>query len=196
MRSSLLFSLLTDECYKRGRSTIPRPRHLLLFTASAHSPSPIQTSPPIAPSPYQTFLSSNHSDSTEDDAPVPPVVETTRYWSDYNRVYYHPRSMNPLPAVFRRVKDEVGLGQGMGSWGEGEEGWRGLEGVRLVSLIFSRHLRETEADAPFSVCVSGVHSWTPPLSTISVCSPRRPTSFRACRCQPTSQRASRRSRTR
>jgi hypothetical protein len=53
-------------------------------------------------------------------------MEKTDYWSDYNRVYYHPRTMNPLSGVFRRLEkgeESRGVSQRMGGWGEGRDAW-------------------------------------------------------------------------
>jgi hypothetical protein len=49
----------------------------------------IQRSKPIAPSLYQTHL---------DAGLEPPALDTSkvRYWSDYSRVYYHPKSIVQL----------------------------------------------------------------------------------------------------
>ncbi|KAK5684944.1 mtDNA inheritance, partitioning of the mitochondrial organelle [Elasticomyces elasticus] len=49
---------------------------------------PLQLSP-IAPSPYQQAL---------DDGSAPPrlTADTVRYWSDYNHIFYHPRSLIQL----------------------------------------------------------------------------------------------------
>ena len=43
--------------------------------------------PPIPPSEYQLGLESGLA------IPPRPRLDTVRYWSDYNRVLYHPRSM-------------------------------------------------------------------------------------------------------
>ncbi|OCL03467.1 protein DML1 [Glonium stellatum] len=49
----------------------------------------LQRQPPIAPSPYQTHL---------DAGLAPPLLTTSavRYWSDYSRLYYHPKSLIQL----------------------------------------------------------------------------------------------------
>ncbi|KAF2864965.1 tubulin domain-containing protein [Massariosphaeria phaeospora] len=49
----------------------------------------VQRSQPIPPSPYQTHL---------DAGLVPPPLNTStvRYWSDYSRLYYHPKSLVQL----------------------------------------------------------------------------------------------------
>lgn len=49
----------------------------------------IQRSAPIQPSAYQT-----HLDAGLD--PPPLTASTVRYWSDYSRVYYHPKSLVQL----------------------------------------------------------------------------------------------------
>jgi hypothetical protein len=41
---------------------------------------------PLEPSPYQQALDAGSN-------PPPLSTSTVRYWSDYNRVYYHPRSI-------------------------------------------------------------------------------------------------------
>lgn len=91
----------------------------------------LQTSPAVAPSAYQTFLASEAEADPVSEEPIlePRLLEKTRYWSDYNRVWYHPRTMNPLPAIFRREKDEAGLGQGVTYWGEGLEAWKAASQV-------------------------------------------------------------------
>ncbi|KAL5364950.1 protein dml1 [Aspergillus floccosus] len=49
----------------------------------------IQQQPPILQSDYQKSLDSG--------VPAPPLsTETVRYWSDYNRLFYHPRSIVQL----------------------------------------------------------------------------------------------------
>ncbi|OCK74685.1 tubulin nucleotide-binding domain-like protein [Lepidopterella palustris CBS 459.81] len=54
--------------------TLPTPHHL----------------PPIPPSPYQTALDAALS-------PPPLTPYTVRYWSDYSRVFFHPKSLQQLP---------------------------------------------------------------------------------------------------
>ena len=86
----------------------------------------------ISPSPYQTFLS-----EAELEAP-PPEVASPRYWSDYNRVFYHPRSLLPLEPRFKSQSPEGA--NGMGKWEEGGEAWSSLKKVR-----HARHLRDSKA---------------------------------------------------
>lgn len=50
----------------------------------------VQRSTPIPPSPYQT-----HLDAGLD--PPPLTTSTVRFWSDYSRIYYHPKSLVQLP---------------------------------------------------------------------------------------------------
>lgn len=49
----------------------------------------IQREPPIPPSTYQTHLDAGLE-------PPPLTTDTVRYWSDYSRVYYHPKSLVQL----------------------------------------------------------------------------------------------------
>lgn len=49
----------------------------------------IQRSAPIQPSPYQTALDAGLE-------PPPLTPSTVRYWSDYSRVFYHPKSLVQL----------------------------------------------------------------------------------------------------
>jgi hypothetical protein len=114
-------------------------------------PQKLRTADAIPPSTYQTFLSSNQYDEEqpqqsakavegeeEEEEPQAPRMEKTRYWSDYNRVYYHPRTMNPLPGVFRRLEkgeEARGVSQGMGGWGEGKDAWEAGLAVRPSSLV-------------------------------------------------------------
>lgn len=56
-------------------------------------PRPVQTQPiaqpPIPSSAYQTALDASQ--------PLPQLTTSdVRYWSDYNRVFYHPRSLQPI----------------------------------------------------------------------------------------------------
>ncbi|KAK8245316.1 tubulin domain-containing protein [Phyllosticta capitalensis] len=70
---------------------------------------------PILPSPYTQAL----------DAGVdPPALtpETVRYWSDYSRVYYHPRSLVQLHEY--ELQSQL---QPFESWSVGEELFRGLD---------------------------------------------------------------------
>lgn len=46
----------------------------------------VQKADPIAPSAYQEALDAGR-------APAPLTTDTVRYWSDFNRVFYHPRSI-------------------------------------------------------------------------------------------------------
>lgn len=56
---------------------------------SAGGPPTLHAQPPIPPSPYQTAL--------ESGLPAPRLSPAdVRYWSDVNRVYYHPRSLVQL----------------------------------------------------------------------------------------------------
>ncbi|KAK3356990.1 tubulin domain-containing protein [Lasiosphaeria hispida] len=50
-----------------------------------NGPTVLQKDPPIAPSAYQQSLE-------VDDTPAPLTTSSVRYWSDFSRVYYHPRS--------------------------------------------------------------------------------------------------------
>ncbi|KAK1827787.1 tubulin domain-containing protein [Podospora conica] len=53
------------------------------------TPATLHLAPPIPPSPYQTALDSG--------LPAPRLAPAdVRYWSDFNRVYYHPRSLVQL----------------------------------------------------------------------------------------------------
>lgn len=45
--------------------------------------------PPIAPSPYQTYLDAGLT-------PPPLTTSAVRYWSDYSHLYYHPKSLIQL----------------------------------------------------------------------------------------------------
>lgn len=49
----------------------------------------VQRADPIAPSAYQQSLDAGQE-------PSRPTAEAVRYWSDFNRVYYHPRSIVQL----------------------------------------------------------------------------------------------------
>lgn len=49
----------------------------------------VQRADPIAPSAYQQSLDAGQE-------PSRPTAEGVRYWSDFNRVYYHPRSIVQL----------------------------------------------------------------------------------------------------
>lgn len=94
----------------------------------------IRTAPSVEPSPYQTFLSTQQQqgyDQTQkmqgdDDPAPPPVLQSTRFWSDFNRVEYHPRSMNQLPSIFRKDKDASGFGEGVNSWSDGLDAWKAM----------------------------------------------------------------------
>ncbi|KAK0711352.1 tubulin domain-containing protein [Lasiosphaeris hirsuta] len=50
-----------------------------------NGPTVLHKDPPIAPSAYQQSLG-------VDDTPAPLTTSSVRYWSDFSRVYYHPRS--------------------------------------------------------------------------------------------------------
>lgn len=102
-----------------GRSS---PDHLPSFLCR---PQRLQVGEPIAPSPYQTYLSSTSDDPTPAG---PPELANPRYWSDYNRVFYHPRSLLPLEPRFRRTTAEDE--NGMAKWDEGLEAWDSLRKVR------------------------------------------------------------------
>jgi hypothetical protein len=80
----------------------------------------------IEPSPYQTFLL-----AAEPEAPSPEVANP-RYWSDYNRVFYHPRSLLPLEPRFKSQSPEGS--SGMGKWEDGGEAWASLKKVRPPAL--------------------------------------------------------------
>ncbi|KAK7525857.1 tubulin domain-containing protein [Phyllosticta citriasiana] len=70
---------------------------------------------PILPSAYTQAL-----DAGAD--PPPLTSETVRYWSDYSRVYYHPRSLVQLHEY--ELQSQL---QPFESWGVGEELFRGLD---------------------------------------------------------------------
>ncbi|KAK8182847.1 tubulin domain-containing protein [Phyllosticta citribraziliensis] len=72
-------------------------------------------SEPILPSAYTQALDAGTS-------PPPLTNDTVRYWSDYSRVYYHPRSLVQLHEF--ELQSQL---QPFESWGVGEELFRGLD---------------------------------------------------------------------
>lgn len=117
-------------------SSLPFPSSLAVRTLTTFLPSfscrpqRLQVGEPIAPSPYQTYLSS----TSDDPSPAgPPELANPRYWSDYNRVFYHPRSLLPLEPRFRRTTAEGE--NGMAKWDEGLEAWDSLRKVRPPTAL-------------------------------------------------------------
>ncbi|KUI64754.1 Protein dml-1 [Cytospora mali] len=75
----------------------------------------VQRADPIAPSAYQQSLDAGLE-------PTRPTAEGVRYWSDFNRVYYHPRSIVQL--------NEYELGSSLAPferWDTGEELFASLD---------------------------------------------------------------------
>ncbi|KAI0830163.1 tubulin nucleotide-binding domain-like protein [Trametes gibbosa] len=52
---------------------------------------------PIPKSVYQTRLDEGRLEEDEDEIPGAQDISDVRFWSDYSRVYYHPRSAQKLP---------------------------------------------------------------------------------------------------
>ncbi|KAF2104238.1 protein DML1 [Rhizodiscina lignyota] len=71
----------------------------------------IHRQPPIQPHPYQVHLE-------QGTAPPPLSSSTVRYWSDFNRVYYHPRSL--VPVSLNDIPSSSQLSS-FGDWQTGEE---------------------------------------------------------------------------
>ncbi|KAF5340043.1 hypothetical protein D9611_012424 [Ephemerocybe angulata] len=71
--------------------------------------------PPIQRSVYQEFLTNN--DSNQPGKHLPPSQDLlrgkVRYWSDFNRLYYLPRSLQPInePSEWDGPRESWGLGQ-------------------------------------------------------------------------------------
>lgn len=81
----------------------------LLIEVVRNGPPVIQRQVAIEQSAYQQSLDSGR-------APPPLTTESVRYWSDFNRVYFHPKSIVQL--------NEYELGSALmpfESWGVGEE---------------------------------------------------------------------------
>lgn len=73
--------------------------------------------PPIQPHPYQQHL--------EQGTDPPPLNSATiRYWSDYNRVYFHPRSLVPVSLTEIPSTSEL---SSFGNWSTGEELFTALD---------------------------------------------------------------------
>lgn len=83
---------------------------------------------PIIPHPYQVSL-----DQGTDLAPL--SSSTIRYWSDFNRVYYHPRSL--VPVSIHDVPTASHL-QSFADWSTGVELFENLE---RAQDIFDRDVR-------------------------------------------------------
>lgn len=118
---------------RAGAAYLPWRLICLVFISVRAScrPQRLQIAEEIAPSPYQTFLS-----AAEPEAP-PPEVTNPRYWSDYNRVFYHPRSLLPLEPRFK--SQNSGGASGMSKWEEGGEAWASLKKVGRA-VEFRQHV--------------------------------------------------------
>lgn len=63
---------------------------------------------PIPKSAYQARLEEGESDELEDKDATATDTSNVRFWSDYSRVYYHPRGFQKLPdlAEWERAEGE------------------------------------------------------------------------------------------
>lgn len=86
---------------------------------------------PVEKSRYQAQLEEHlfsSSDKPDPDLALPSVDESAvRYWSDYNQVDYHPRSIQKLPDLFD-------WGSGMGDWVAGKDTFDSYNNQASVSL--------------------------------------------------------------
>ena len=88
---------------------------------------------PIPKSEYQNRLDEGEAEDGEDDTEEKKersTIETgqIRYWSDYSRVYLHPRSMQRLP-------DLADWETADGDWNTSRESFRQHEQARIVSPL-------------------------------------------------------------
>lgn len=100
---------------------------------------------PIPDIAYQTQLDQETDDDSgphgavpgqrpyiEKNSAVPPLVASdVRYWSDYNRVYYIPRSIHKLPDLADWETAE-------GDWQAGKESFLRYDSVRLLCRSLRR----------------------------------------------------------
>lgn len=90
----------------------------------------------ISKSAYHTFLDEGgeNQESSEEkiprvksgapEKPAPPSFDTVRYWSDFSRVYYHPRSLQKVGnGLIPEDRDSVV------SWQEGQQAFRDYDKV-------------------------------------------------------------------
>ncbi len=74
---------------------------------------------PIPKSVYQTRLAEGEAEDNEDTQPEGDI----RFWSDYNRVYLHPRSLQKLPDLAEWEETD-------GDWNTSRESFKKHEAVR------------------------------------------------------------------
>lgn len=90
----------------------------------------------IPKSTYHTFLDEGGEDheiseenptsikSNASEKPMPPSFDAVRYWSDFSRVYYHPRSLQKVGAtLIPEANDSVV------SWNEGQQAFQAYDKV-------------------------------------------------------------------
>ncbi|CED85323.1 Members of tubulin/FtsZ family [Phaffia rhodozyma] len=126
----------------------------------------LQTAPPIPPSAYQTFLESDQPDPTyetdnddeadndnDDKLPQPPRLTETRFWSDFNRVYYHPRTLHPLPPQFLGSSAVSASVSGFTSWETGSLAWSAVKTDSHMEDDFRLFAEEADLLQGVQLCV-------------------------------------------
>jgi len=78
----------------------------------------------IAKSKYHTQIEHDCEETSQDDEPE------VRYWSDFNRLYHSPKTVQRLP-------DTADWENAEGNWQEGRDAFKRLDEVRVCVLIFS-----------------------------------------------------------
>lgn len=79
---------------------------------------------PITKSDYQTRLEEGGTGDDEGSLNSSVKSQEVRFWSDYNRVYYHPRSLHALSDLPEWEANK-------GDWNYGKSAFEKYEAVRL-----------------------------------------------------------------
>lgn len=102
--------------------------------------------PAIEPSSYQARLAagedpppapqSDYQDPSSEKVAEPPRSTDLRYWSDYNRVFYHPRTIQALPDVADWENVD-------GNWSLGKQTFDRFNAVCVSSIWSARFTTDT-----------------------------------------------------
>ncbi|KAF2396411.1 tubulin nucleotide-binding domain-like protein [Trichodelitschia bisporula] len=110
--------------------------------------------PPIPPHTYQTALSAG--------LPPPPIDPSSlRYWSDFNRVFYHPRSLIPLtPPAAQLAPFADGALSPFERWDVGEDVFAAEDGEHdLLDRDLRPFVEECDQVQGFSVMTGADDAW-------------------------------------